>query len=125
MNEEESLSSVRQLPSRISSNRNKSTTISKPSTSNSDRNNNDNDKEIKSFDQFNIHPTLIHSLRLLNIHKPTSVQSHCLGPIMSGRDCIGTARTGSGKTIAFALPILQTLTLDPFGICALVLTPTR
>jgi len=44
---------------------------------------------------------------------------------MAGRDCIGNAKTGSGKTIAFALPILQKLSVDPYGIFALVLTPTR
>ncbi|KAJ8482235.1 hypothetical protein ONZ51_g5498 [Trametes cubensis] len=49
---------------------------------------------------------------------PTSFES-------MGRDCIGNAKTGSGKTIAFALPILQKLSLDPYGIFALVLTPTR
>ena len=42
-----------------------------------------------------------------------------------GRDCVGNAKTGSGKTIAFALPILQQLSIDPYGIHALVLTPTR
>ena len=46
-------------------------------------------------------------------------------PIFEGRDCIGNAKTGSGKTIAFALPILQKLSVDPYGIFALVLTPTR
>jgi ATP-dependent RNA helicase DDX49/DBP8 len=45
--------------------------------------------------------------------------------ILEGRDCIGNAKTGSGKTIAFALPILQKLSVDPYGIFALVLTPTR
>ena len=45
--------------------------------------------------------------------------------IFEGRDCIGNAKTGSGKTIAFALPILQKLSADPYGIFALVLTPTR
>jgi Lhr-like helicase len=45
--------------------------------------------------------------------------------IFKGRDCIGNAKTGSGKTIAFALPILQKLSVDPYGIFALVLTPTR
>ena len=44
---------------------------------------------------------------------------------VSGRDCIGCAKTGSGKTAAFALPILQKLSEDPYGIYALVLTPTR
>ena len=42
-----------------------------------------------------------------------------------GRDVIGSAETGSGKTAAFALPILHSLACDPFGIFALVLTPTR
>jgi ATP-dependent RNA helicase DDX49/DBP8 len=42
-----------------------------------------------------------------------------------GRDVIGSARTGSGKTVAFALPILQKLAQDPYGIFGLVLTPTR
>jgi ATP-dependent RNA helicase DDX49/DBP8 len=45
--------------------------------------------------------------------------------ILKGRDCIGNAKTGSGKTIAFALPILHKLSIDPYGIFALVLTPTR
>ena len=44
---------------------------------------------------------------------------------LTGSDVVASARTGSGKTAAFALPILQRLSLDPFGIYALVLTPTR
>ena len=45
--------------------------------------------------------------------------------VHAGKDCIGCAKTGSGKTAAFALPILQTLCEDPYGIFALVITPTR
>lgn len=44
---------------------------------------------------------------------------------MDGIDCIGCAKTGSGKTLAFALPILQKLWEDPYGIFALILTPNR
>src|SRR5690242_8939598 len=43
----------------------------------------------------------------------------------TGADVLGRAKTGSGKTAAFALPILQKLSQDPFGIFAIVLTPTR
>lgn len=43
----------------------------------------------------------------------------------SGRDCIGGAKTGSGKTMAFALPIVERIARDPYGIWAVVLTPTR
>ncbi|KAG5458561.1 MAG: hypothetical protein BJ554DRAFT_1191 [Olpidium bornovanus] len=49
----------------------------------------------------------------------------CLSRFTPGRDVIGNAKTGSGKTAAFALPILQKLSEDPYGIFALVLTPTR
>ncbi|KAF8270969.1 DEAD-domain-containing protein [Lactarius quietus] len=59
------------------------------------------------------------------IHNPTEIQRACIPPLLIGRDCIGNAKTGSGKTIAFALPILQKLSVDPYGIFALVLTPTR
>jgi len=57
--------------------------------------------------------------------RPTSVQQGCIPAILSGRDVIGIAHTGSGKTAAFALPILQRLSRDPYGVFALVLTPTR
>lgn len=42
-----------------------------------------------------------------------------------GKDCIGCAKTGSGKTAAFALPILHQLSKDPYGVFALIITPTR
>ncbi|KAF8195959.1 DEAD-domain-containing protein [Mycena galopus ATCC 62051] len=61
----------------------------------------------------------------MSIRAPTEVQAACIPPLLQGRDCIGNAKTGSGKTIAFALPILQKLSVDPYGIFALVLTPTR
>lgn len=44
---------------------------------------------------------------------------------LAGRDCLGCAKTGSGKTAAFVLPVLQVLSEDPYGIFCLVLTPTR
>lgn len=68
---------------------------------------------------------LVDSLRQVSIVRPTGIQRCCIPPILSGRDCIGGARTGSGKTCAFALPILQRLSEDPYGVFALVLTPTR
>jgi len=59
------------------------------------------------------------------IRRPTGIQKLCIPEILKGRDCIGGSRTGSGKTVAFAVPILQKWAEDPFGIFALVLTPTR
>lgn len=57
--------------------------------------------------------------------KPTPVQSHCIPRILAGEDVLGLAQTGSGKTAAFALPILNRLAEDPYGVFALVVTPTR
>jgi ATP-dependent RNA helicase DDX49/DBP8 len=61
----------------------------------------------------------------MQIKLPTAIQKACIPEILRGRDCIGGSRTGTGKTVAFAVPILQQWAKDPFGIYALVLTPTR
>ena len=64
-------------------------------------------------------------LFILGLTCPTPIQQNCIPRILNGNDCIGCAKTGSGKTLAFALPILQKLSEEPYGIFALVLTPTR
>lgn len=78
-----------------------------------------------SFAALNVVPWLVGSLTTMAIRKPTAIQKACIPEIMKGRDCIGGSRTGSGKTIAFAVPMLQQWAQDPFGIFGLVLTPTR
>ncbi|KAK0206466.1 P-loop containing nucleoside triphosphate hydrolase protein [Desarmillaria ectypa] len=78
-----------------------------------------------SFPDLGISRPLQAALTSMSIRMPTEVQAACIPPLLSGRDCIGNAKTGSGKTITFALPILQKLAVDPYGIYALVLTPTR
>jgi len=80
---------------------------------------------ITSFGSLGICSWLLEQLEGLGIKVPTSVQSSCIPPILGGRDCVGVAKTGEGKTLAFALPILQTLSENPYGIYALILTPTR
>lgn len=59
------------------------------------------------------------------MRKPTPVQLHCIPRILDGHDVLGLAQTGSGKTAAFALPILHLLGENPYGVFALVVTPTR
>lgn len=77
------------------------------------------------FEQLELNKWLIDQCKLLGYKKPTPIQYHCIPRILKGQDVIGCAKTGSGKTAAFALPIIQKLSEDPFGIYALVLTPTR
>uniref|UniRef100_V9KKX4 Probable ATP-dependent RNA helicase DDX49 n=1 Tax=Callorhinchus milii TaxID=7868 RepID=V9KKX4_CALMI len=77
------------------------------------------------FQGLGIRDWLIQQSRQLGIKEPTPVQEHCIPAILRGQDCMGCAKTGSGKTAAFVLPILQKLSEDPYGIFCLVLSPTR
>ena len=81
--------------------------------------------EKSTFADLNVSPWLVSSLANMAIKNPTRIQSAAIPEILAGRDCIGGSRTGSGKTVAFAVPILQQWSKDPFGIFGLVLTPTR
>lgn len=78
-----------------------------------------------TFAALNVKPWLVGALKSMAIRRPTGIQKGCIPEILKGRDCIGGSRTGSGKTVAFAVPILQTWAEDPFGIFAVILTPTR
>lgn len=78
-----------------------------------------------TFASLNVSPWLVHSLAAMAIQNPTEIQRACIPQILAGRDCIGGSRTGTGKTVAFAVPILQKWAEDPFGTYAVVLTPTR
>eukprot|EP00474_Spongospora_subterranea_P012040 CRZ12498.1 hypothetical protein [Spongospora subterranea] len=82
-------------------------------------------KPKSTFKSLGLSPWLIEACRLMGIRCPTEIQERCIPQILSGSDVIGRAVTGSGKTAAFALPILEILSRDPFGIFAIVLTPAR
>ncbi|KAG5438383.1 hypothetical protein PCANB_002871 [Pneumocystis canis] len=83
------------------------------------------EKASISFKNCGLHKWLIEILEKIAIKKPTAIQAACIGPILQGQNCIGSAKTGSGKTMAFSLPIIQILSQDPYGVFALILTPTR
>ncbi|XP_014469410.1 PREDICTED: probable ATP-dependent RNA helicase DDX49 [Dinoponera quadriceps] len=78
-----------------------------------------------NFSDLKLNSWLLTQCNTMGLKKPTAIQQNCIPRILTGEDCIGCAKTGSGKTLAFALPILQKLCEDPYGIFALVLTPTR
>lgn len=61
----------------------------------------------------------------MGIENPTQIQADSLRESLKGKNVIGCAHTGSGKTACFAVPVLEQLSKDPYGIFALVLTPTR
>jgi len=79
-----------------------------------------------SFQQFGLHPDLLKAVQQLGYVEPTPIQRQAIPPAMSGSDLIGCAQTGTGKTAAFALPILHKLNpVRRAQIRALILTPTR
>src|SRR5205823_14693385 len=77
------------------------------------------------FSQLKIHASLLQGLRDLGFHQPTPIQSDAIPPALEGRDLLACAMTGSGKTVAFLLPILHHL-VGKLGATprALVLNPT-
>lgn len=77
------------------------------------------------FEKLGLSTWISNTCRVYGMLKPTDVQAVCIPAILEGRPVIGVAQTGSGKTATFALPILQKLAKDPYGIYALILTPTR
>jgi ATP-dependent RNA helicase DDX47/RRP3 len=80
---------------------------------------------LDSFESLGIISELCEACRSLKFEKPTPIQAAAIPEALSGRDVIGLAETGSGKTAAFALPILQALMANPSPLFACVLAPTR
>jgi ATP-dependent RNA helicase RhlE len=81
---------------------------------------------ITTFERLGLRPPLLAALRDLGFSEPTPIQARAIPPALEGRDLLGSAETGSGKTAAFALPLLQRLLDQPRGKTrALVLAPTR
>lgn len=78
------------------------------------------------FDSFSFHPQIISGISAAGYTSPTPIQKRAIPPILEGRDVLGLAQTGTGKTAAFVLPILQRLLNGPRGrLRVLILSPTR
>jgi ATP-dependent RNA helicase RhlE len=79
-----------------------------------------------AFNQFGLHPDLLKGIKELGFTRPTPIQTDALPPGLAGKDVLACAMTGSGKSAAFLLPILQRLIGKKRGATrALILTPTR
>ena len=79
-----------------------------------------------NFDSFNFHPSVMAGIRTCGYSSPTPIQVKAIPPIIQGRDVIGLAQTGTGKTAAFVLPILERLRQNQrSSVRALIISPTR
>ena len=78
------------------------------------------------FSEFNFHPDVAAGVKASGYITPTPIQEQAIPPVLKGRDVMGLAQTGTGKTAAFVLPILHRLMQGPRGrVRALIVAPTR
>lgn len=90
--------------------------------------NNDNiieKTDATAFAELGINDNLISALSLLGYENPSPIQQQCIPIFLQGNDLLGVAQTGTGKTAAFSLPILQNINLAKKSPQALILAPTR
>jgi ATP-dependent RNA helicase RhlE len=81
---------------------------------------------MKTFSELSLSPLLQTNLSRNAFVHPTAVQSQTISPALAGHDVVATAQTGTGKTLAFVLPLLESLIKNPRpGISAVILSPTR
>jgi ATP-dependent RNA helicase DeaD len=87
----------------------------------------DNSADASSFAELALIPELCRALSALGYEEPTPIQRAAIPPLLAGRDLVGQAATGTGKTAAFALPVLQRIfgRSGQAGVLALILVPTR
>ena len=79
---------------------------------------------INSFTDFNLHPTLLANIKAKGFVSPTSIQDQAILPILEKRDLLGIADTGTGKTAAFAIPLINRILKNP-SERILIMAPTR
>jgi len=82
---------------------------------------------MKTFSELSLSPLLKANLSRNGFDAPTAIQAAAIGPALAGRDLIATAQTGTGKTLAFVLPVIQSLASKGLhsGIRTVILSPTR
>jgi ATP-dependent RNA helicase DeaD len=85
----------------------------------------DDPSTTTAFSDLGLGSTLLQTLAEVGYESPSPIQSATIPPLLAGRDLIGQAQTGTGKTAAFALPILSRIDLARSKPQALVLAPTR
>jgi ATP-dependent RNA helicase DeaD len=83
------------------------------------------DAPLSGFAALDLDDALLGALNQLGYEEPTPIQREAIPPLLQGRDLFGQAATGTGKTAAFALPLIQRLPTERSSVGALVLVPTR
>ncbi|NFA61972.1 DEAD/DEAH box helicase [Clostridium sporogenes] len=80
---------------------------------------------MNSFDTLNLNPMLVEGLKKLNINEPTEIQKRAIPLAMENRDIIGQSETGTGKTLAYLLPIFEKVNVEKKEMQTIILAPTH
>lgn len=78
-----------------------------------------------SFSKLGLANWIVQTCTKLGMDYPTDIQAMCIPDVLAGKNLAGNARTGSGKTACYSMPILHHLSKDPYGVFALILVPVR
>lgn len=95
------------------------------STENADSENIEQAEEINGFDKFGLRPEVLKSIKKLGFEMPSPIQEKSIKPLLDGFDVLGQAQTGTGKTAAFALPLLSRISVETRDTQVLIIAPTR
>jgi len=85
---------------------------------------NETNENVVTFDDLNLKPQILKSVKFAGFTTPSPIQAQAIPVVLAGRDMVGQAHTGTGKTAAFSLPALNNMKLDG-SVELLVITPTR
>src|SRR3954469_17436877 len=83
------------------------------------------DADRATFESLGLSADVLRVLNELGYEEPTPIQTHAIPLLMGGRDVLGSAATGTGKTAAFALPLVERLDVKAATVQGLIMTPTR
>lgn len=86
---------------------------------------NSTEENNESFNQFGLNPEIIKAIKEIGYESPSPIQIKTIPHLIEGSDIIGQAQTGTGKTAAFSIPVLQNIDASNRGLQAIILTPTR
>ena len=81
--------------------------------------------KINTFNDFNLGSEVLKAISAMGFEEPTPIQERTIPVLLSGKDVVGQAQTGTGKTAAFGIPIIERMDRTVFSVQAIILTPTR
>ena len=81
--------------------------------------------QVQNFNDLPLSKDVLRGIKALGFEKPSPIQAQSIMPLLEGKDVIGQAQTGTGKTAAFGIPMIESVDLSENRVQGLVMAPTR